>query len=30
MARCRAETPALVEHGDGHVVACFAAEMVPA
>jgi peptide/nickel transport system ATP-binding protein len=30
MARCRAETPALVNHGDGHVVACFAAEMVPA
>jgi peptide/nickel transport system ATP-binding protein len=30
MARCRAETPALVEHGDGHVVACFAAEKVPA
>jgi peptide/nickel transport system ATP-binding protein len=25
-ARCRAETPRLTEHGDGHVVACFAVE----
>ncbi len=26
MDRCRAESPALEEHGAGHVVACFAAE----
>ncbi|NKE64227.1 ABC transporter ATP-binding protein [Ramlibacter sp. RBP-2] len=25
-ARCRAETPALATHGNGHVVACFAVE----
>jgi peptide/nickel transport system ATP-binding protein len=25
-ARCRAETPALIQQADGHVVACFAVE----
>jgi len=29
-ARCRAETPPLENHGDGHVAACFAIEAVPA
>ena len=26
MARCRGETPTLVDHGEGHVVACFAVD----
>ncbi len=30
MPICRAEMPALVDHGEGHVVACFAAEMAEA
>jgi len=29
-ARCRAETPRLDDHGNGHVAACFAIEAVPA
>jgi len=29
-ARCRSETPALDDYGDGHVAACFAIEAVPA